>query len=145
MVEPRWPVVGAALLLSCAFSVIGCRSEAERAESREAELVSSAIQTLRAAPHNEKRPPLDRLRELECRHVRTCEAQQICAQAYSLHQKALDTSSLLRQKLREGSAPSVEAVGELLALAEKDLERSRRMMDECLRLETTMLVEARVR
>jgi hypothetical protein len=131
-------LAGLSLLLASA-----CRSEEERARSLEALAMSSAIFDLRAAPHDEKRAELDRLQKLTCKNPRACEAQQVCAQAYGLHQKALHTSSGLRREVGEGNGRSAEAAAELLALAEQDLEHARRMMQECLRLETTMLVEAR--
>jgi hypothetical protein len=122
---------------------LACRSEAERAQSLEAATMSSAIQSLRAAPHNAKDAPLATLKGLECRHPLACETQQMCVQAYTLHTKALEMGSLLRERLRQGNQPSEAAAKELLAVAEKDLEASKRMVDQCLELETGMLVEAR--
>jgi hypothetical protein len=133
-------ILGVALA-STAF--LSCKSEHEHARKAEAQRVSDAVRAVREAPHNAKSQPLEVLKSLACRHPSTCQTQQVCAQAYSLHQQAVDRSSLLRQNLRDGHAVNDDAVGQLLLLTEKDLDRAKQLMDECLRLETTMLVETR--
>lgn len=120
-----------------------CRSAEERAQATEAATLSSAIQLLRAAPNAQKQGPLATLRALPCHYPRACETQQLCVQAYALHTKALETSALVREGTRRGDPTTEGAAAALLTGVEKDLELAKRLMEQCLELETTLLVEAR--
>lgn len=132
-------------IVLAATALASCKSEDERARKLEAQRLSDAVRVVREAPHNAKSQPLQALQTIACRYPSSCLTQQICVQAYRLHQQAVERSTLLRQRLRDpdkGTAND-DAIGQLLILTEKDLERAKQMMDECLRLETAMLVETR--
>lgn len=105
--------------------------------------MASAVQAVRAAPHNDKETALSKLRSLSCQHPPVCETQEVCVQAYRLHQQALETASLVRQSLRNDVQMDASKAAEVLALSEKDLERAKVLIDECLQLETALVVEAR--
>jgi hypothetical protein len=124
------------------LALCGCRSEGERRETLEALAVSSAIQALREAPHDDKAAALERLEAMPCTSPRAREAKELCAQAYALHQRSIDRTREIRATLAQTAAPPPGAA-QVVGRAEKDLEAANRMMQECLRLETIMIVEAR--
>jgi hypothetical protein len=136
--EPkRWrAVVALALFASCA-----CRSETERRRTLDALLVSSAVEAVREAPHDDKGAALERLRVTSCTDARACAVKELCLQAYTLHQKSVATTRALARAEPSGELPSGAA--ELLARAERDLAAAKRMSEECLRLETALVLEAR--
>jgi hypothetical protein len=90
---------------ACVLALAACRGEAARQRTVEALAVSSAIQSLRQAPHDDKMAALGGLRDLPCAHPRACEAKEVCVQAYALHQKAIDATRLLKARLAASGDP----------------------------------------
>lgn len=131
-----------ARLVAVALLLLACRSEAERKRTLAALTVSSAIQAVRQAPHDDKAPALEQLRASPCAEPQSCEVKEVCVQAYALHQRSVETTENLRRELDRTAAPPA-GVAELLAATERDLDAAKRLIDECLRLESVMLVEAR--
>ncbi len=122
--------------------VLSCRSQAERDAEAEVARIAFAVKQVRDAPNNEKVAPLGRLRAERCSTAYGCELHQVCLQAYSLHQKALETTTKVRTAMREGNARHA-AAADILALAEKDLNRAREMIQACNTRERELLDELR--
>jgi hypothetical protein len=133
---------GTWVLCAGALALCSCRGEAARQKTLEALTLSAAIQALRQAPHDDKTAALARLRALQCVAPRACEAKEVCVQAYSLHQKAIDATREIRTRLASSAEPPASA-DQVLAGAANDLQAAKAMMQECLQLETALVVETR--
>lgn len=131
------------LCAGLAGGLVACKSAAERKFEQESRTLSIVVRELRDAPHNAKQPGIERLRGLGCEHPRACQTQQVCLQAYTLHQSAMETTTELRRRLRDGAAIDRTAASELIEINERSLARARELMDECLELETGLVVDTR--
>ena len=122
----------ALLLLGLPLAIDGCKSQAERQLSRDVARIAHRVNELRNAPNNAKLVPLEKLREEPCEQAAVCELQTLCVQAYSLHVKSIQATSGLRERLRSDDVPAGLSAGLVLEAAEKDLKRSRTLIQRCL-------------
>jgi hypothetical protein len=114
-------------LASCA-----CKSQEERQLARDVARIAQRVNDVGDAPSNNKVAPLAQLRGEHCEQAAVCELQTLCVQAYSLHVKSVEATTALRQRLRNEREPDELSALEVLQVAEKDLERSRRLIQRCL-------------
>ncbi len=134
-----WQLLLSVVLVTSAWS---CRSQSERDTEVEVARIAYAVKQVRDAANNDKLEPLSRLRAESCNTPLGCELQQLCVQAYSLHQRSLETTAKVRTALRSGNAPK-EAAADLLAMAEKDLKQAKQMIQTCNERERDLLRELR--
>lgn len=120
----------AACGVALAFTVCGCRSEAEREVSREVAAMAHLINQLREAPHNAKTEPLRVASEAACKAPPVCELQQVCVQAYRLH---ADAVALGVKASRADTSPAL--IRDVLSRVERDLTLAKEGMDRCVALQ----------
>ena len=117
---------------------LACRGEEERARQGEAAALVRAINQLRDAPNEAKRPLHKALDQLPCGSDDLCDLKRICYKAYLRHIRALDSARALRHALADGGivapAASAEAV-QLADDAQRYLERARFLNRRCVRLQ----------
>lgn len=138
----RWVGLGWASLGIVASLVVACKSAEQREIAQEVARISFAVQALRNAPHNDKGPPLERLRAEPCATGPGCELQGVCVQGYAIAERVGKTTRSVREAIANGSA-NLEGAGELLKLNETELVRAKRLMDECVALEGRLAREYR--
>jgi hypothetical protein len=114
--------------------VTGCKLESEEARRGEAGNVTHAVEALRNAPNESKRPFLTALESTTCRSDDVCALKKTCVEAYSLELGALDALSAVRKDTSGGDSLGTAAV-ELLGRAEQDLTRSHDLATTCADLE----------
>lgn len=120
-----WATVGGTV-----GGTVGCRSEKERAVSREIAQMTHLINQLRDAPHNAKAAPLRAASDAPCKVAPACELQQVCVQAYRLHADAVQMGVVAG---RAESSP--ERVRDVLERAERDLAVAKEGMERCVALQ----------
>jgi hypothetical protein len=126
----------AVILLVAALA--GCRGEREQALRGEAGSLVQAVQKLRDAPNDAKRPHLKALARMPCSTDDLCELKRVCKNAYERHQAALDAARSLRHALEgDGGIDRDAAAGgaDLVSEARRDLERARYLARLCNDLE----------
>jgi hypothetical protein len=116
-------------------SLTACHDEEEMARLSEAAETVRAVEQLRNAPNEAKRPRLAALEKLECTAKDVCDLQRICTKAYRRHQSALDSARALRHAMGQdgGVRKQGRKAGKLLSKAKRELERARFMTRQCAR------------
>jgi len=117
-------------------AVWACEDEQERARQAEAAALVRAINQLRDAPNEAKRPLHKALSKLPCGSDDLCDLKRICYKAYQRHLRALDSARALRHALGDGGAPAPAASAKTAKLADdaqRFLERARFLNRRCLR------------
>jgi len=125
-----------AVVLTFVVGSLGaCDDEEELARLREAAETVRAVEQLRDAPNDAKRPRLAALEKLKCTAQDVCDLQRICTKAYRRHQSALDSARALRHAVdRDGRTAKQSAqAAKLLSKAKRELERARFMTRQCAR------------
>jgi hypothetical protein len=114
-------------------SLVACHDEEEMARLSEAAETVRAVEQLRNAPNDAKRPRLTALEKLECTAKDVCDLQRICTKAYRRHQSALDSARALRHALDQDGGTRKQAANyrKLLSKAKRELERARFMTRQC--------------
>ena len=123
-----------ARLVAASLVVLACRGEAEEARRAEAGRVARAVELLREAPGEGKRPLLAALKQVACSAEDVCQLKQRCLDAYGVHAGAVEALAAVRREL-QGASGASPASGELLRRAESDLERASALARECADLE----------
>ena len=128
----HWHAVALTLV---AGSVGACDDDEELARLRQASETVRAVEQLRNAPNDAKRPRLAALEKLECKAQDVCDLQRICTKAYRRHQSALDSARALRHAIGQdgGTAKQAAQASKLLSKAKRELERARFMTRQCAR------------
>lgn len=125
---------GLALLVAASLGVAACHQQSEESRKAEAAVVARAVEALRQAPNDGKRPLLKALEATPCEAADVCSLKKACTAAYTLEQTALDGLRAVRAQSKTGAGLGAEAV-ELLTSVEKDLARSRDLAKACADLE----------
>jgi hypothetical protein len=120
-----------------ALSVFACDGEAREALRAEAGQMSRAIDELRRAHNDQKRPLLLKLESIPCSNTEVCEMKRVCSAAYTLHLASIEGSRAARRTLdqaKDGETPSGngEDVAKVVARSREDLGHSKELMNECL-------------
>ena len=130
------------ILIVCAVvlpsALVGCENEAERQRRTEAAALVHALNQLRDAPNEGKRPLFKAFEKLPCSAKDLCELRRICAKAYERHLRALDATRSLRHSLKGdgGVSPAASAKAARLADdAQQYLERARFLNRRCVKLQ----------
>jgi len=116
-------------MLVC-LGVLGCTSDARRAEQARVANLAERIDRLRRAENPDKRPLLEGLERAECVGPDACALKDLCVRAYRLHQRGLDTIDALSAVARADAGASPEVVARLAA-AERDLALARDLGQRC--------------
>ena len=118
-----------------ALGVGACHDEEKLAQLREASATVRAVEQLRNAPNDQKRPLLMALEKLKCTAQDVCDLQRVCTKAYRRHQSALDSARALRHSMGQdgGTAKQSAKSAQLLSHAKRELERARFMTRQCAR------------
>jgi hypothetical protein len=118
--------------------VLGCDDEAQRARQAEAAALVHALQQLRDAPNESKRPLHKAFEKLPCSSEDLCTLKRVCSNAYERHLRALDATRSLRHALKGdgGASPAASAKAARLADdAQRYLERARFLNRRCVQLQ----------
>ena len=97
-----------------------------------------ALQQLREAPNEGKRPLYKAFDRLPCGSKDLCDFKRVCSKAYARHLRALDTTRSLRHALERdgGVTPAASAQAARLADdAQRYLQRARFLNRRCLQLQ----------
>jgi hypothetical protein len=123
--------------LLAATAAGACRGQQEQARKQEASALIHAIEQLRSAPNEGKRPQLLALEELPCKGEQLCRLQRVCKRAYQRHLRALESTRSVRHALRtDGGMPDAGTqAAELMSKARQDLERARILTRRCTELQ----------
>jgi hypothetical protein len=124
----------AAIFLAGAL-FIGCSGRREQQERAEAGRLGRAIDVLREAPNEGKRPLLRALENEPCSVAELCTLKQTCVEAYTRHLRALDGVQASRRALesREAETDS-RRVAELVQTSERELGAARKIGERCAEL-----------
>jgi hypothetical protein len=121
---------GLALALACA-----CGGR-ERAAKAEAAGIVRAVAALRAAPNAAKATLLPGLEGVGCSDAQVCETKRVCVAAYEKQGRALELTDRARTRLDTGvDASHAAELNALLGEAERELQKSRALADQCAELE----------
>ncbi len=111
-----------------ALVTAGCgRSSQDRADL---DRVARAVDAVRDAPNDRKRPLLAALGATPCSAPGVCALRDQCVEAYELHLKATDAVDAVRRDLRR-DAGTLEASARLLAQGEADLRSAAKETAAC--------------
>jgi hypothetical protein len=124
------PLRAALALLCCIGLLLGCRSDAERAEQGRIANLAERIDRLRRADNPGKRPLLEALEAAPCVSTDACALKDLCLRAYQVHQRALDSIESLK-RVADGDAGVSQPVRERLQRAEQDLGTARELGERC--------------
>jgi hypothetical protein len=120
----------------CAVSTAlawACHGEADEARRAEAGRIARAVQTLRSAPNDAKRPPFAALKSEKCSFEDACTFQNTCVSAYQFELDALDSIAAVRREM-DGPIVTPESA-KVLAQAETGLTRAKELSKTCADLE----------
>jgi len=118
-------------------SVAACHGEREEARRAEAGRIAHAVEALRNAPNEAKRPLLSALERESCSSNDVCAVKKDCTTAYSATLDALDALAAVRHAARDpGPLPSNVAV--LLTRTEADLRRAQDLATKCADAEAAL-------
>jgi hypothetical protein len=119
-------------LLGSVCLLLGCRSDAERAEQGRVANLAERIDRLRRADNPGKRPLLQALEASACVSADACALKDLCVRAYQVHQRALDSIESLKHLAASDAGTGVsEPVRERLRQAEQDLATARELGERC--------------
>jgi hypothetical protein len=120
----------ACVLLAVCCWLLGCQSDARRAEQARIVNLAEHIDRLRRADNPDKRPLLAALRKVECVGADACGLKDLCVRGYEVHQRALDAiESLARESVTDaGPGPELRA---RLQGAERDLTEAVDLSQRC--------------
>lgn len=122
--------LAAAVLAALCCALLGCPSDARRAEQARIAHLAERIDRLRRADNPDKRALLAALKETECVGPDACGLKDLCVRAYEVHQRALDAIDAL-QRVAATDAGAAPDVRQRLAAAERDLTQARTLGEQC--------------
>ncbi len=127
-----WPSATRSICVSAGLvlCLLGCRSDAERAEQGRVANLAERIDRLRRADNPGKRPLLAALRTAACVSADECALKDLCVRAYEVHQRALDAIESLKL-VAVSDAGDNFPVRERLRQAEQDLGSARDLGERC--------------
>ena len=134
---------GRALLccIVCLVASAGCKSDAERAHQGQVARIAAHIERLRLADNRDKRAPLDALAAVPCPDAEACALQDLCLRGYRLHQGALDSIAALERQAKSDSPPPAD-LGQRLTKAQNDLDRAKKLTEDCADQQVRVLRKA---
>jgi hypothetical protein len=133
------PVLGA-FVVSAAVSLAGC-PKSDGPERAEAGRVSRAIDALRTADNAEKPNFLRALRAEQCVDAEVCSVRSACLAAYELHVGSLERVAQAGVLVDAGD-PS--AAASAFTQARDDLDRARRLAEDCTRAQGELIRNKRL-
>jgi hypothetical protein len=113
---------------------IGCSGRREQQERAEAGRLGRAIDVLREAPNEGKRPLLRALENEPCSVAELCTLKQTCVEAYTRHLRALDGVQASRRALESRDETDSRRVAELVRISELELGAARKIGERCAEL-----------
>jgi hypothetical protein len=133
------PVLGAPGLVF-AFLLAGC-PKSDGPERAEAGRVSRAIDALRTADNAGKSSLLRALRAEQCTDPEVCSVRSACLAAYELHVASLERVAQAGALVDAGDAA---AAASAFTQARDDLDRARRLAEDCTRAQGELIRNKRL-
>jgi hypothetical protein len=118
-----------------ALLALSCHGEQEQARRADAGRLVRAVQLLRDAPNDGKRPLLSALEHLPAQDGELGALQTACVSAYSLEVEGIEALSAIRRATRGADEPVPPEAALLLSRSEEALHRAAGLTRRCADLE----------
>ena len=128
------------VIVALALLLTGCPAS-DGPERAEAGRVSRAIDALRTAENADKPSLLEALRKEACTDDEVCAVRSACLAAYELHVGSLDTVARAAVLVDAGDP---FAAASAFTAARTDLDRARRLAEDCTRAQGDMIRHRRL-
>ena len=123
--ERAW--LGAVLVAT----LLGCKSDAERARLGQVARLADHIDRLRRADNPDKRALLQALAGIDCPDAEACALKDLCLRAYSVHQSALDQIESLQHLAEQQLTAAPPDTNARLERAQAQLEQGKTLGENC--------------
>jgi hypothetical protein len=126
------------VLVALVSPLSACSGDRERKQKAEVARVAHAVDVLREAPNEAKRPLLKALQATACVESDACELRRVCGDAYASHLAAIEGSRAVSAQLQAGVIGNERDIAQLMAASKRALELGKQQSHACTELESTL-------
>ena len=135
-----------ALILSWLLPLLGCADSKGKSEASQ---LARLVDSVRAAPNDQKRAPFDQLRAFNCTAPDVCAARKACLESFEHHVRGIELTSELQKRVsasKPGALSDEERqdLGRKLLEANIELDQGKELQPTCDQLVTDMRIQRRI-